>query len=475
MAATGQAATDLTQMSALELAAAIRSRRVPSEDVIEAHLRRIEAVNPSINAVTVVLGEGALRGARQADETVARGGDLPPLLGVPFTIKENIDVAGTPTTQGAKAAANSYPCRDAPVVERLKDAGAIPIGRTNLPTCGVGWVCESELHGATANPWDRSRTPGASSGGEAAALATGMTPLGLGNDGFGSLRWPAQCCGVATLRPTVGRIPHATTVDLIDMPICGQLLEVQGPMARRIADLQTAYELLAGPTWRDPWTVPAPLRGADLPKPIRVALVVDPARQGVAAQVKDGVLKAASALADAGYVVDEVEPPSVDLAAKTALEMLAVDSAAGIELMTMYYPPEIQGVLRALIELAGHPDHMTGMLAYMTRQSLMRAWGEFQQEHPLILAPIYTDIPFEAAKGYSPAEVAEIVHGLRMTTAINALGLPAVALPVGVSDGLPQAVQLIGPRFREDLCLDAAAALEDRVGIITPIDPRPEG
>jgi amidase len=199
--------------------------------------------------------------------------------------------------------------------------------------------------------------------------------------------------------------------------------------------------------------------------------VVDPAGQEVAAQVKEGVLKAAGALADAGHVVDEVEPPSIDLAAKTALEMLAVDSAAGIELMTMY-PPQIQGVLRALIELAGNPDHMRGMLAYMSRQSLMRAWGEFQQKHPLIVAPISTGIPFEATKGYSPAEVAEIVHGLRMTTAINGLGLPAVALPVGVSGGLPQAVQLIGPRYREDLCLDAAAALEDRVGIITPIDPR---
>jgi len=199
--------------------------------------------------------------------------------------------------------------------------------------------------------------------------------------------------------------------------------------------------------------------------------VVDPARQGVAAQVKDGVLKAVGVLADAGYVVDEAEPPSVDLAAKTALEMLAVDSAAGIELMTMY-PPEIQSVLRALIELAGHPDHMKGC-SPTWRQSLMRAWGEFQQEHPVILAPISTDIPFEAAKGYSPAEVAEIVRNLRMTTAINALGRPAVALPVGVSKGLPQAVQLIGPRFREDLCLDAAAALEERVGIITPIDPHP--
>jgi amidase len=181
-------------MSALELAEAIRSKRVSSEDVVEAHLRRIEAVSPSINAVTSSSARRRCRERSKLIEAVARGGDLPPLHGVPFTIKENIDVVGTPTTQGAKAAARSYPSRDAPVVERLKAADAIPIGRTNLPTCGVGWVCESEPHGATANPRGRSRTPGASSGGEAAALATRMTPLGLGNDGFGSLRrLPALC------------------------------------------------------------------------------------------------------------------------------------------------------------------------------------------------------------------------------------------------------------------------------------------
>ncbi len=429
-------------------------------------------MNPSINALTVVLGDEALREAKEADDAVCRDDDLAPLHGVPFTVRENIDLVGTPTTHGTKAAASSYPSRDAPVVHRLRAAGAVPIGRTNLPTFGVGWVCASELYGATANPWDRSRTPGASNGEEAAALAAGMSPLGFGNDGLGSLRWPAQCCGVASLRPTVGRIPHATTVDLIDMPISGQLLEVEGPLARRVADLQTAYAVLAGPTWSDPWTVPAPLRGPDLAAPIRVALVVDPAGQGVVAQVADGVPKAAGALADAGYGMDEPEPPAIDLGAKTALDMLAVDLIVAIELMTMY-PPEIQGVLRALVGLAGNPDHARGMLAYMTRQALLRARGEFQQEHPLVVAPVSTGIPFEAIKGNRPAEVAEIVRDLRMMIAVNGLGLPAVSLPVGVGDGLPQAVQVIGPRYREDLCLSAAAALEERVGIITPIDPGP--
>jgi amidase len=462
--------TDLWRMSGTELAEAIRSKHASSREVIEAQLGRIEAVNPAINAVTVVLGEQALEAATAADRAVAGGDDLPPFHGVPFTIKENIDVAGTPTTQGAKALAVSYPARDAPVVERLRAAGAIPIGRTNLPTYGVGWVCDSELHGATVNPWDRSRTPGASSGGEAAALATGMTPLGLGNDGFASLRWPAQCCGIASLRPTVGRIPHATTIEPMDMPIAGQLLEVQGPLARRVADLRAAFEVLAGPSWRDPWTVPAPLRGPE-PARLRVALVLDPAGHGIAEQVQDGVRKAASALADAGYAVDEVEPPSIDAAAKTALDMLTLDLRASWEFMSTY-PPDPRRVLSALIELAGDPVPLTAVLTYMTRQSLLRAWGEFQEEHPLIVGPIFTDVPFDAGKGLTTADVAEILGGLRMSVAVNALGLPAVAVPVGIGGGLPQSVQVIGPRYREDLCLDAAQALEDGLGIITPIDPR---
>src|SRR6266511_3544676 len=194
----------------------------------------------------------------------------------------------------------------------MRAAGAIPIGRTNLPDFAIGWHTDSEPWGATVIPWDRSRTPGASSGGEAAALATGMTPLGLGNDGLGSLRWPAQCCGISVLKPTQGRIPHATTVEPVDAPIGVQLTAVEGPMARRVADLRAAFEVLAGPTWRDPWTVSAPIRGPEPAKPLRVALVVDPAGQGTAKQVQEGVRKADRALGDAGYAVEEVEPPSIE-------------------------------------------------------------------------------------------------------------------------------------------------------------------
>jgi amidase len=172
-------------------------------------------------------------------------------------------------------------------------------------------------------------------------------------------------------------------------------------------------------------------------------------------------------------VVEELEPPSVEVAAQTALVMLAADLRVGWDLLP--YPPRTKGVVSAMIEMAGYPDQAAAVLAYMTRQSLLRAWGEFQQEHPLIVASISAGVPFEAGKGYTAADVAEILRGRPVTVAVCALGLPAVALPVGIGDGLPRAVQVIGPRYREDLCLDAAAALEERAGIITPIDPRPSG
>jgi amidase len=466
------AATELWRMSAMELAGAVRSGQASSREVIEAHLRRIEAVNPLVNAVTTLLAEQALEAAEAADRRAAGGGALPRLHGVPFTVKENIDLAGAPTTHGFKALAGAYPGRDAPVVERLKAAGAIPLGHTNCPTGAVRWHTDSELWGATINPWDRSRTPGASSGGEAVALATGMTPLGLGNDGLGSLRWPAQCCGISVLKPTLGRIPAATTIEPVDTPIGVQLTTVEGPMARRAADLRAAFEVLAGPTWRDPWTVPAPLRGPEPARPVRVALVPDPAGQGAARQVQDGVRKAAGALADAGYAVEEAEPPSITAAAKAALDMLNTpDIRAFWQRMSPLLPADTQRFFAAFYQVAGDPDPVATIQSFVTRQSLLRAWGEFQESHPLIAAPIYTGIPFGAGTDLADGAVAGTIRGMCMAIAVNALGLPAVALPVGIADGLPQAVQVIGPRYREDLCLDAAAALEDRLGIITPVDP----
>ena len=242
-----------------------------------------------------------------------------------MTVKENIDVAGSATTQGVVVMKDAVPPLDAPHVAQLRRAGAIPIARTNLPDFGLRWHCESSLRGTTINPWDASRTPGGSSGGDAVALATGMTPLGNGNDYGGSLRVPAQFCGVASLRPTLGRVAHASSIAPSELSPTLQLFMVEGPMARRVADLRLALGAMSGRDARDPWWTPAPLEGPALRRPLRVAVCTDPAAGGVHASVAAGVRRAADALADAGYAVEEREPPRVADAAALWSALVAMD------------------------------------------------------------------------------------------------------------------------------------------------------
>src|SRR5438270_2945424 len=198
--------TTLWQLGATELADVIRKRSASSREVVQAHLERIDAVNPKVNAVTTTLAEEALAAADAADAALGQGAGASPLHGVPFTVKENIDVAGSATTWGAAMLGQQVASEDAPHIANLRAAGAIPIARTNMPDFALRWHTDSGVAGPTQNPWDASVTPGGSSGGEAAALITGMTPLGVGNDLGGSLRWPAQCCGISSLKPSLGRV-----------------------------------------------------------------------------------------------------------------------------------------------------------------------------------------------------------------------------------------------------------------------------
>lgn len=383
-------------------------------------------------------------------------------------------MAGTATTNGVAALAGAVAPLDAPAVAHLREAGAIPIGRTNLPDFQLRWHTDNALAGATRNPWDAALTPGGSSGGEAAALATGMTPLGLGTDLGGSVRFPSQCCGTAALRPTLGRVAQAASTDPADPPLSLQLMSVVGPMARRVGDLRAAFEVLRRPSDRDPWYAPVEVPAQAPGAPLRVAVVTGlPAHPDVAG----GVRRAAAALADAGYEVDELDPPALQDAAATWLALMAHELGLLWPVLEAVASP---GAIAFLTDaLAGrHRDAEPGPAAYehalIGRHALARAWAGFQRSHPLILGPVSTRPPFAAGADLGGREAAAgILDSLALTMAVNVTGLPSVAVPVGLAGGLPQGVQLIGPRWREDLCLDAAATVEAATGVITPIDPRP--
>ena len=463
---------ELWRMGASELAQAIRTKKASSREAVDAHLARIEAVNPSVNAVTVVLADSARAAADAADRAVAAGQDLGPLHGVPMTIKENIDLVGSATTQGLVAMKDALPAIDAPHIKQMKAAGAIPIGRTNMPDVGLRYHTDNALRGPTKNPWDAGRTAGGSSGGEAAALATGMSPLGMGNDYGGSLRWPAQCCGVASLRTTLGRVPRASALPPEDAAITSQLFSVNGPMARHVRDLRLALSCMSGGDARDPWWTPAPLTGPEVPR--RVAVTVDPAGEGVDPDIAAGIRSAAAALRDAGYTVEEVEPPMVSQGRDLFARLITAELR-----LTLY--PLLKGVasadalrfLELSFEVVPQLDYAGYVSAFASRSAVARAWRIFHAQYPLVLGPVVTMQPFPVGFDVAgPDQFSAVMTAFRLTGLVNLLGLPAAVVPVGVANGLAQGAQIIGDRYREDLCLAAAEAIEDRLGVVTPIDPR---
>jgi amidase len=463
---------ELCKRSAVELARLIASKEVSAREVVDAHLARIDEVNPKVNAVVRVLADEARAAADEADRKIAAGWQLGPFHGVPFTIKENIDVAGTATTWGMPALAGAIPAADSPVVERMRDAGAIAIGRTNMPDISLRIHTDSSLHGLTRNPWHPKRTAGGSSGGEAVALATGMSPLGLGNDLGGSLRNPATCCGIASIRPSAGRVPDHTVFPTEDHLLAMQLMNAQGPMARRVRDVRVALTALMGAHPRDPWSISAPLVGDPVEKPIRVAMVAEPPGGSTDPVVAAMVRRAGAALIDAGYDVVEMTPPRYEEAVSTWARFLLCDFNAVLDQLLPMMGKDGADFLAAV---RMPPLDGAGMsMLFMTRHGIARAWSQFLARHPLVLSPVWTQLPFE--NGFdisSPEAIAATVELMRPVTPANLMGLPSACVPAGRDEatGLPVGVIITGARFREDLCLDAAEAIEQRLGLQTPIDP----
>ncbi|MBV9771633.1 MAG: hypothetical protein JOZ32_18830 [Bryobacterales bacterium] len=466
---------ELWKKGAAELAALIRSRNVSCREVVEAHLSRIADANANLNAVTVVLSDTALEAANAADRALKAGEPVGELCGVPFTVKEGIDVAGSASTHGLAPLRNAVAQKDSPVVAALRGVGGIPIARTNMPEFGMRWHTTNAMHGATKNPWNSNRTPGGSSGGEAAAIASGMSPLGIGSDGAGSLRWPAQCCGIAALKPSHGRVPIVSSGPF---PFAFQLLAALGPMARSVDDLRLAFRHMCGESIGDPWHVPAPLEWPSVKRPIHVGVMVNPGGIGVHPDVARAVDSASAMLSDAGYVIEPREAPLLQRVSEIYVQIMSrfgrissEPQRAPVGLVSAEFDEFWARFHLPWERAAGEVTHDP----MMERVTIYLEWAELLNECPLILAPIATEPAFRVGEDLEPEWGERWLSALRMIMVPSLLGLPSVSVPVEFGSGMPQGVQIIAPRFREDLCLEAAHAVESRSLIVPAFEFTPRG
>ena len=462
--------TRLWEHSASELVALFASGEASATEIVDAHLARIDEVNEALNAVVRRIDDRARDHAADLDRRRAAGVDIGPLAGVPFTIKDNIDLAGDPTTHGVDALAAFVPAQDAPIVERMVAAGAIPLARTNLPDMGLRLHTSSPLHGVTRNPWQLGRTAGGSSGGEGAALATGMSPIGLGNDLGGSLRNPATCCSIAAHKPTLGRVPHALEGPLGDEVLMEQLCAVEGPMARTVEDLRLGLQVLAGAHPRDPWSVPVPL-DEPAPGPRRIAVLADVPGGKTDGRIVEATQRAATALSEVGHFVDEVAMPAFEAAVECWRAIVIGSIGEGLdELGPMLGADALSFLRSAADDHAARPNTTTVSQAWIDRRSLLVQWNAFFAEWDAVLTPTWTQLPFEHDADL--ADSSATLEMMRPVTPANVLGLPSTAVPAEVVDGLPVGVIVTGPAWSDMRCLDIAADIEAAgLAPTTPIEP----
>jgi amidase len=406
--------------SAAELARSVAASECSAREIVDAHLAVIAAENPRLNALTRVLEPGSSLGDG-------------PLAGVPFSVKENVDVAGTPTTFGLRGDVPDA-VLDAPSVAHLRAAGAVPVARGNLPDLALRWHTESGRHGATLNPHDASLTPGGSSGGDAVAVATGMVAFAVGTDYGGSLRVPASLARVFSLRPTPGRIAQVSGVP---PSMSRQLFATEGLLTRSVEDLALLLGVIAQPSSRDPRYTPASWgEGARGSLDVGLALGAD-----------------GDAVRAAGHRATPVELPHLERLASLWLDLLAYDS--GPAALPRVRESGCEGTLRflsALLELAAPLDGPGYAAALAERHALAAAWSELFDRHPVILGPVSTEPPWPVGHDLGGVDAVRAQWwGYRLTVATSALGLPALSLPDGT--------QLITSRWNEARLLDLAAQL----------------
>jgi Asp-tRNA(Asn)/Glu-tRNA(Gln) amidotransferase A subunit family amidase len=470
MSSTTATASATTFLPAADIAAQIRRRAVSPVEIAEVHLDRIQRLNPKVNAFVDVQPDLVLAQARVAENAVQSGQKLGALHGVPISIKSSIDVAGHRCEAGSRLRAGCIPAQDAPLVARLRAAGAIILGVTNTPEYCMAWETDNLVYGRTNNPWDWTRTAGGSSGGEAAAIAAGMSAGGAGSDGGGSIREPAHFCGICGLKPTPGRIPSSGHFPKAGGPFA--TIGVVGPMARTVGDLQLLFTAIAGEDDGDPCAAPVPVRSI---KPAAlnttpIAFFEDDGRTPVTAETRQAVRHAAELLHKSGMTVEPFRPEGLEEARQLWWKFFGIAGGMILGPMLRGREQNLSNILREFyMWTAAEPAHTGDSLlnAWLGRDELREKVLMQMRKYPILICPT--------------AAIPAFVHGEREwqvegTTVkyldawgycewFNLLGFPAVVVPMGTSnEGLPIGVQIVGRPWEEELVLSVAAKLEAERG-----------
>ena len=450
------------------MAELIQNRKLSPVELVQAHLDRIERVNPKINAYVQLDTERALTAARDAEHAIMRNESVGPLHGVPISIKSSIEVAGMRCEAGTKLRAGYVARGDAPLVSRLRKAGAIILGVTNTPELLMAWETDNLLYGRTNNPWDLSRTPGGSSGGESAAIASGCSAGGVGSDGGGSIREPAHFCGICGLKPTPGRIPATGHFPQSAGPFA--LTGVVGPMARTMADLKILFEVMQGPDIGDPSAAPVPVRWPDRNdlKKTRIGYFEDDGRTPVTLETRTAVKSAAEALRNAGFEVEPFRPEGLEKARELWWKYFGIAGGMLLGPMTKGRDGELSPILKEFNSwVAAEPSH--------TAQSLLESWiqrdlvrmqiFEQMEKFQVLLCPVASIPAFRhrERRWQIEGKTVEYLDAWSYCEWFNLLGMPAATVPIASSgEGLPIGVQIAARPWGEELVLAVAQSLEQQ-------------
>lgn len=465
--------SDVVFSSIVEMAAQMRVRKISSVELVEAHLSRIEELNPNLNAFVEIDSDRARAHAKATDEALTRNSGTAspgPLHGVPISIKSSIDVAGLRTECGSRLRKGIVAHEDAPLVARLRGAGAIVLGNTNVPEFLMAYETDNLLYGRTNSPWDLERTPGGSSGGEAAAIAAGCSAGGIGSDGGGSVRIPAHYSGICGLKPTSGRIPCTGHYPGSAGPFAQ--LGVVGPMARTIRDVELLFEVVAGPDSGDPCAAPVPLRRpseADIRK-LRVAYFEDDGVTPVTPETAAAVRAAAEALRQQGFQVEHWMPPGLERIWRLWWNLFGLAGQMAFEQTVAGREDELSPVLRDFrARVAVEPPLTAGELlnTLLERDVIRIAILAKMEEFPILICPACAVPAFRHGEREWTIQgrKVEYLKAMSYSQWFNLLGNPAAVVPVGKSpEGLPIGVQIVGRPWQEEEILAVAAKIEDSCG-----------